>query len=106
MHNNAINYLQQVPNGNHGGVSDANVSSNDIFMRLRPNVEMNKIRVYFKSNGVNIINIEKVSHNQARFTSFKIRVHGNDYFKIINDPFWSLSGAKCRPWGNNGNNNF
>ena len=80
--------------------------SNDIFLRLRPNVEMNKISDYFKSNGVNIINMEKVSHNQARLTSFKIRVHDNDYFKIINDPFWSLCGAKCRPWSNNGNNSM
>ena len=106
MHNNAINNLQRVTNGNHGGASEANVSTNDIFLRLRPNVEMDKIRDYLKSNGVNIINMEKVSNNHARFTSFKIRVHDNDYVKIVNDPFWSLCGAKCRPWNNNGNNNW
>ena len=106
MLNNTINNPQHVPTGNHGGASEVNISRNDIFLRLRPNVEIDKIRDYLISNGVNIINMEKVSNNHARFTSFKIRVHDNDYFKIINDPFWSLCGAKCRPWSNNGSNNW
>ena len=106
MHNNVIYSQQPVSNDNHGGASSVNSSSCNIFLRIRPNVGMDKIRDYLISTGVNIINFEKVSHSSARFNSFKISVHSNDYFKIINDPFLSLCGAKCRPWSEKGNNHF
>ena len=106
MHNNAIYSQQPVSNSRYSGDNGVNTSNCKIFLRLCPNVDMDKISDYWKATGVNIIKIEKVSHNSARFNSFKLSVHSNDYFKIINDPSWSLCGAKCRPWSEKGNNNY
>ena len=73
--------------------------------RVRPNVDTNNIRTFLLSIGVDILNIEKVSHNQAKFGSFKICVQRKDFHKVSNEQIWSVSGAICRPWIERGNSN-
>ena len=71
---------------------------------MRPNVDTTNIRTFLLSIGVNIVNIEKVSHNLAQFNSFKVCVQRKDFHKVANEQIWSISGAKCRPWKERGNN--
>ena len=59
---------------------------------------------YLKSCGVNIIDIEKASHNSSKFNSFRICVHRKDYYKVLKNPVWSTWGARCRPWKDRENN--
>ena len=84
---------------------EAQISKTSYFLsKVRPNVDTTNIRTFLLSIGVNIVNIEKVSHNLARFNSFKVCVHSKDFHKVSNEQIWSLSGAKCRPWKERGNN--
>ena len=64
------------------------------------------MKKYLESIGVEIISIEKVSHNLAKYNSFKVCVKSNDYYKISNEKIWSISGAKCRQWEESEYKNF
>ena len=97
LHNNPFNN-QQLSKGAQTSISNLFLS------RIGPNVDINDIRNCLHSSGVNVINIVKVSNSLAKFKSFKICVHSNDYSKVSNNPVWPLCGAKCRPWNDRGNN--
>ena len=99
LHNNSVNNNNQQP------VRDVNSSNGNIFLsRIMPNVGIDTIRKYLQSIGASVINIQKVSHNSAKFNSFKVCVKNSDYSKVSNQLVWSLCGAKCRPWNESGNN--
>ena len=102
MHNNVIVGQHPGPITSHWGYT----TNNNIFLRIRSNVNINMVTDYLKAASVNVIKIEKVSHSLARFNSFKICVQSCDYSKVLNDPFWSLCGAKCMPWSDKGSTNF
>ena len=71
---------------------------------MQPNIGTTNIRTFLQSVGVNIMNIEKVSHNSAKFNSFKLCVQRKDSYRVSNQQIWSISGAKCRPWNERVNN--
>ena len=86
---------------------DAQSSNSSVFIsRIRPQVGAFDVKRYLESIGIEINNIEKVSHNFAKFNSFKVCVKSSDYFKVSNEKIWSIWGAKCRPWGENEYKNF
>ena len=64
---------------------------------------------FIKSRGVNVINIEKTSHEDATFSSYKIRISVVDKEKVFDPNFWP-EGVKCRMWRErkerNQDNNF
>ena len=58
-----------------------------------------------RKKDVKIIDIEKVSHKDASYNSYKICVSNNDYYNVLNDWFWPI-GTMCKPWRSRRINNF
>ena len=50
-----------------------------------------------ESKGLDIIEIEKVSHNEARTKSFKVKVKSGDYEKAMDSQTWP-SRVRVRPY--------
>ena len=71
-----------------------------------PHVGTYKMKKYLETIGVEIINIEKVSHNLSNYNSFKVCVKSKDYHKVSNEKIWSVWGAKCRQWEESEYKNF
>ena len=64
------------------------------------------VKKYLETMGIEILNIEKVSHRFSKFNSFKVCVKSNDYQRVANESIWSMWGAICRPWEENKYKNF
>ena len=73
--------------------------------RLNRAMETEFVRSNLTSKNINVLEIEKMSHDYAKFNSYKIGVSIDDYYKLLNDKFWS-SGIKCEKWRNRGNSNY
>ena len=65
-----------------------------------------KIKTYLRNKYIRVIDIEKVSHEYARYNSYKICVSYSDYLNMIKIHFWP-SGTLCKQWriGRNDNDN-
>ena len=50
-----------------------------------------------EDNNVNVQNIEKVSHNDAKFSSYKICIFVTDLDKVHGNNFWPR-GVRCKMW--------
>ena len=46
---------------------------------------------------IKVYDIEKVSHDNAKFNSFKISISKNDVSNVLNDSFWP-AGVQCQIW--------
>ena len=79
--------------------------SNLFISRVWPNIGVVNMKNYLNSKGIDIVDIEKVSHTSSKFNSFRISVQRKDYYKVFKNPVWSSWGLKCRPWKDRGINN-
>ena len=55
------------------------------------------IQTHMKDRGINIKGIAKVSHQDAKYHSFKINIDVNDETKVLDSEFWP-SGMICKRW--------
>ena len=60
-------------------------------------VDKDYIAIFLEDNNVNVIEIEKKSHSEARFKSFKIKITLTDLRKVLNNTFWPR-GILCNKW--------
>ena len=74
--------------------------------RVPHHVGTDKIKTYLRNKYIRVIDIEKVSHEFARYNSYKICVSYSDFFNMIKRHFWP-SGTICKQWriGRNDNDN-
>ena len=91
------------------GFRGAPPPSRVIFVSRVVSGEKEVISNFIKSRGVNVINIEKTSHEDATFSSYKICISVLDKEKVFDPKFWP-AGVKCRMWRErkerNQNNNY
>ena len=62
---------------------------------------------YIEAKGINVYYIEKMSHYNAKFKSFKIKISMFDKDKVFDEKFWPY-GVQCMMFKNakaNYNNN-
>ena len=59
--------------------------------------DTNIVKDYIQKNGVNVSCIEKVSHENAKFSSFKIGISKDAVDKVMDEKFWP-KGVGCRYW--------
>lgn len=52
---------------------------------------------FIENQNVKVFHSEKVSHVDAKFSSFKISISKNDLAKVLQDSFWP-QGVQCQPW--------
>ena len=83
-------------------------TTTEIWLYIIKNGSCKVIHNYFLERGINIVNIQKVSNEEAKFKSFKIKVLKSDITKIRNKGFLS-EGVGIKFWRelvNYGNNNM
>ena len=86
---------------------DRQTSNSSVFIsRILTHVGVFNVKKYLESIGIEVINIEKVSHEFSKFNSFKVCVKSSDYHRVSNENIWSIWGAKCRPWEESKYKNF
>ena len=61
------------------------------------------IKSFLESKDINVDKCVKVSHDEAKFSSFKISVEANDVEKVYAVNFWP-KGVRCQSWKNKRNN--
>ena len=54
------------------------------------------LSTFIEKQQVKVFYIEKVSHENAKFSSFKISISKNDLAKVLEDSFWP-QGVQCQP---------
>ena len=57
------------------------------------------IKKYMEENGVSVSEVTKTSHDQSKFSSFKVSISKLDLDKVFDDLFWP-SGVHCKMWWN------
>ena len=55
------------------------------------------IKKYIEENEVTVHEITKISHDDAKFNSFKVYVYKNELDKVFDDFFWP-TGVHCKIW--------
>ncbi len=58
------------------------------------------ISAFIEKQQVKVFHNEKVSHQNAKFSSFKISISKSDLSKVLQDSFWP-QGVQCQPWREN-----
>ena len=99
-------YMHMNNMGNQQTAGNAQSSFSNLFIsRVWLNVGTANMKNYLKSTGIDLIDIEKVSHTSSKFNSFRISVQKKDFYKVFKNPVWSSWGVICKPWKDRGNNN-
>ena len=55
------------------------------------------VKSFLNDNGIQVHDIEKASHPEAKFNSFKIAISSPDVIKVLNESFWP-DGICCKTW--------
>ena len=61
------------------------------------NGNCDKIKTFLKNNNVDVKNIERISHNESRYSSYKITVAVIDFYKLLDEKFWP-NGFQCKKY--------
>ena len=61
------------------------------------NGDVNEINTFLAQNNIKVVETEKVSHEGAKYKSFKITISISDKNKILRRSFWP-SGIRCKLW--------
>ena len=56
-----------------------------------------KLNAFLVKNKVLVKDILKVSHEGARFNSYKVSVSVIDFHRLLNEDFWP-NGIQCKKW--------
>ena len=68
-----------------------------LFLSRITNGNFSSVDNYLRSKNVKLYNIVLVSHNDAKYNSYKISVSLYDIAKVLDASFWP-TGIKCRRW--------
>ena len=60
----------------------------DIFVSRVREGTVDIVQSFLQENSVNVKNIEKMSHENSKFCSFKMKVLKNDLIKVFDENFW------------------
>ena len=73
-----------------GGDKSASFGAHeDLFVaNVRQDIEGATIKDFLARKGLEIVEIEKVSHQEARNASFKVQIKAEDKDKALNGDFW------------------
>lgn len=78
-----------------GGSSEA-----EIFVsQLEKGTDSEKLKGYIQRKGVEVLEIEQTSRHFHRFESFRVKINGAYFNRVMNDEFWPKNVA-CRRFYN------
>ena len=80
-----------------GNLRGGPLPSRVIFVSRLETGNIENLSDYIKSKNVKISDIEKMSHPQSRFSSYKMRISVLDKEKVFDPSFWPF-GVQCRMW--------
>ena len=84
-------------NRESNGLQGAPVQKKAIFVYMVENGDINEVNDVLKDHNVQVLNNEKVSHNNALYKSFKVTISRFDVFKVLKHSFWP-DGVQCKIW--------
>ena len=82
---------------NVGNLRGAPPPSREIFIQRVETKNVKDVEEYMKLKNMNTSNIQKTSHPDSLYSSYKISVSLSDQEKVLNASFWP-SGIQCRRW--------
>ena len=88
-----------------GGLAGAPLPIRQIWVSRLHKGSIQHVKNYMKDNNVQVHNIEKVSHEQAKFSSYKISISVLDMDWVFDEAFWP-NGVKCQVWRNRSTNEY
>ena len=91
-------------NHSHGLRGAIQPPTREIFLSRVILGDRQSITNYMEKRGVKVYHIEKMSHYQASFMSFKVKISVFDKDKVLNENFWPY-GVQCMMWKNARQNN-
>ena len=56
--------------------------------------DVNIISKHLKDNNIHVHKIDKMSHESAKFSSYKVKIFKHDLEKVLNENFWPIR-LKC-----------
>ena len=80
-----------------GGLSGAPLPIRQIWVSRLTNGSNQRVKDYIESRNVKVFNIEKVSHNEAQYSSYKVTISVADKNNVFDPLFWP-TGVKCQWW--------
>ena len=79
------------------GLEGAPLPERTVFVSRVNRGDIDSIKNFLEDNNVNVIEIVKKSHSEAKFKSFKIKITLTDLRKVLNNTFWPR-GILCNKW--------
>ena len=58
-----------------------------------------QIKTFMEDNGIKVSGIDKMSHDESKFNSYKVFINKYDIDKVFDDYFWP-AGVQCKIWSN------
>ena len=59
--------------------------------------DIETVSKYMTDNGVKVNNIQKMSHAESKFSSYKVSITKDDFSKVFDELFWPY-GVQCKMW--------
>lgn len=59
--------------------------------------DVQSLKSHLHNNAIVVADIEKVSHAESKFGSFKVSIYKTDIDKVMKDSLWP-SGVRCELW--------
>ena len=81
------------------GLSGAPPPTKPIFVHRIQDGDTQLVKEYIEKNNVKVSNIKKMSHEQSKFSSYKVYIFKHDLSKVLDDYFWPM-GVQCKVWWN------
>ena len=82
-------------NRESNGLQGAPVQKKAIFVYMVKNGDINEVNDVLKDHNVQVLNNEKVSHNNALYKTFKVTKSWFDVIKVLKHSFWP-NGIQCK----------
>ena len=80
-----------------GGLSGAPLPVKQIWVSRVSRGDIRDIQDHMHRNNIDINDIEKTSHPNAKFSSYKISIPVSGSDKVFEESFWPL-GVRCQKW--------
>ena len=80
-----------------GGLSGAPLPVRQIWVSRLTSGSNQRVKEYIENRNVKVLNIEKVSHNEAKYSSYKVTISVADKNNVFDQLFWP-TGVKCQWW--------
>ena len=87
------------------GLSGPPIPLREIWVSRIYNGNKNLVQKYLEDHNVNVQTMEKVSHDDAKFSSYKVCIFVSDLDKVLGHSFWPR-GVRCKIWRERSYNDY